>query len=212
MLVYIGNFGLVPILFFLATALFLYSKPIFNTFYFWASFLVLLVMALNTPPSFIVAAFYAFLFYIILGLKNLIFINRANWHQALHLLLFYALFIHFWNIGDEATFLLRLVGIFAASLLLIREFFKVVAVDSPKRRVVASWVLALLITEAVWVISWLPIGFLNSSALASLIVFTLINLTLQNFKGILNKKIVLSAITFFVLFALLIFLTSKWRM
>src|SRR3989344_5338932 len=154
MLVYIGNFGLVPILFFL-------------------------VMALNTPPSFIVAAFYAFLFYIILGLKNLIFINRANWHQALHLLLFYALFIHFWNIGDEATFLLRLVGIFAASLLLIREFFKVVAVDSPKRRVVASWVLALLITEAVWVISWLPIGFLNSSPLASLIVFTLINLTLQ---------------------------------
>ena len=211
MLAYIGNFSLVPILFFLTTAIFLYSKPIFNTFYFWASFLILLVMALNSPPSFLMAAFYAFLFYIILGLKNLVFINRANWHQALHLLLFYEMFLLFWGAGDETTFLLRLAGIFVTSMLLIREFFKVAAVDFPKRRVIASWILALLFAETVWAISWLPIGFLNSAALALLAVFTLINLTLSHFKGTLNKKAVLSAITFFILFALAIFITSKWR-
>ena len=210
-LVYIGNFSLVPILFFLAIAIILYSKPIFNTFYFWASFLILLVVALNSPPSFFIAAFYAFLFYIILGLKNLVFINRVNWHQALHLLLFYAMFMLFWGASDETTFLLRLVGVFVASVFLIREFFKVAAVDFSKQRVVASWVLALLVVEIVWAISWLPIGFLNSAALAFLAVFTLINLTLHHFKGTLNKKIILSAITFFVLFALLIFIASKWR-
>lgn len=210
-LVYIGNFKFIPILFFLVTAVFLYSKPIFNTFYLWASFFILLILALISPPSFLGAAFYAFLFYIILGLKNLVFINRLNWHQALHLSLFYALFMIFWGASDGAPFLLKLAGVFAASLFLIREFFKMAAIDFSKRRVVASWVIALLITEAVWAISWLPIGFLNSSALALLMVFVLINLTLHHLKETLNKQVVLSAITLFVLSALLIFVTSKWR-
>lgn len=209
-LVYIGNFSLVPILFFLTIAIVLYSKPIFNTFYFWASFLILLVMALNSPPSLLIAVFYSFLFYIILGLKNLVFINRVNWHQALHLLLFYAIFMLFWGASDETAFIFKLVGVFAASTLLIREFFKVAAVDFLKQRILASWVLALLVVETVWAISWLPIGFLNSAALALLAVFVLINLTLHHFKGTLNKKVVLSAITLFILFTLLIFITSKW--
>lgn len=210
-LVYIGNFSLVPILFFLTIAIVLYSKPIFNTFYFWASFAILLILALNSPPSFFAAVFYAFLFYIILGLKNLVFINRVNWHQALHLSLFYVLFMFFWGLDGATPFLLKLSGIFLTSLFLLREFFKVAAVDFSKRSIAASWVFALLVVEAVWAISWLPIGFLNSAALALLAIFVLINLILHYFKGTLNKKIVLSAITFFILFMLLIFITSKWR-
>ena len=215
-LVKIGDFGLAPILFFLLSAGFLYSQPIFNSFALLSSFGVLTVLSLIGAKTidglfiFVIAdIFFSFLFYLILGLKNLAFISRGQWYSALNLFLFYATFVIFFLSDRGGYFIPKSLVVFFAAFLLFREFVKFSAPEFKRRNLIA-WVLALVIFEAVWAVSLLPLGFLNSANLMILPVFILSDLTSRYARGSLSRRAILVDVSIFILLMLTIFIASKW--
>ncbi len=87
---------------FILIAFYFYLRPSLNTAQFFSSFLVLLVISLliitylpiaNSYWLIIFAVFFGFLFYFILGIKNLIFVNRQNVYHILNSFLFLHIFI-----------------------------------------------------------------------------------------------------------------------
>lgn len=218
LLAYIGNFKILPVLFFLVISLLLYLKPLFNTFKFFIPFLVLLILMISlsgfliklSPLIIVLAAiFFSLLFYLILGLKNLAFVHRWQWYSLLNFLLFYILFLAFFLVEGK-LFIFSSLGVIVVSFLLLREYIKFGASNFSKRRIIVSWALTLMVLEIVWAINLLPMGFLNSANLALLIVVVLSNLTINHFRGTLTKNVIMTNAISASLIALLIFITSKW--
>jgi len=201
----------------LPVAILLYAKPIFNTFAFLTSFLLLMILSVSLINSvqsgwfFVLAATgLASIFYLILGMKNLVFIHRDRWNYVLHILLFYSTFVLFFLTDKSSWFFLKSLGVFAIAILLFREFLKTAVENFPKRRGLIGWALALIVWEALWAINLLPIGFLNSANLAAALVFILSDLTINHFRGTLNQRIVYSELALFAVLVLLILATSRW--
>lgn len=200
-------------------AIFFYAKPVFNTFSFLCSFLLLMVLSLsliNTVSGgwfFVLASGgLAFIFYLILGMKNLVFVRRNRWNYVLHILLFYSTFVLFFLSDKSDLFFLKSLGVFAVAVLLFREFLKTAAENFPNLRGLFSWTLALLVWQAIWAIGLLPIGFLNSANLATLLVFVIGDLAINHFKNALNRQLIYSELSLFAVLALLILATSRWSL
>lgn len=161
------------------------------------------------------AAVFAGLFYLILGLKNLIFVKRRYWYLILNLSLLYLVFLNFFLIDQSTGFALKWLGFLALVYLLIRDLLigpmGLVGPIGPVGPItVAAGVLTLIIGESLWLISWLPIGFLNSANLAALFLFLLMDLTINHFWGTLRRRLVLKDLGLFLGLLIVIFLTSKW--
>lgn len=199
------------------TASFLYFRPSLNNWLYLGSFISLLSLAAVAgnfmPQNWLVILapiFFSFLFYLLLGVKNLIFIHRKNWYYLLSSALFYALFMAFFLSSKAEFFIFKLGGLLLILLILLGEFLKIFITAYPKRRVLVCWALSLLVIELIWAVSFLPLGFLNSANLTLLSLLFLVSLTTHHFNGTLKRKVVLSNTAIFVLLSLLIFATSRF--
>ena len=195
----------------------LYFRPSLNNFPYLGSFVSLLSLAIATiaflPQNWLLVlapVFFSFLFYVLLGVKNLIFVNRKGWYYLLSSALFYILFAIFFLSSRADYFILKLGGLLLVFLILLGEFLKIFITGYPKRRLLVCWALSLLIVELVWAVGLLPMGFLNSANLTLLALLFLINLATHHFNGTLKRKLVLSSAAVFVSLCLLIFATSKF--
>ena len=195
----------------------LYFRPSLNNFPYLGSFVSLLSLAIATiaflPQNWLLVlapVFFSFLFYVLLGVKNLIFVNRKGWYYLLSSALFYILFAIFFLSSRADYFILKLGGLLLVFLILLGEFLKIFITGYPKRRLLVCWALSLLIVELVWAVGLLPMGFLNSANLTLLSLLFLINLATHHFNGTLKRKLVLSSAAVFVSLCLLIFATSKF--
>jgi len=191
-------------------AIWIYFRSFFyHSFAFLRLFIVFLILAVVTVHNWFVIIFLSALFYLILGLKDLIFIKRRYWRVILSFLLFYLVFLNFFLIDQSSFFALKWLGFLLLIYLLVRDLLKTLLMPLPGV-VVAGWLLALIIGELLWVISWLPIGFLNSANLAILSLLLLASLTINHFWGTLRKKIVIRDVGLFTILFIVIVLTSKW--
>jgi hypothetical protein len=130
--------------------------------------------------------------------------------------LFYLAFINFFLVDKSSLFvgkwLIFLVIVFGLS----RELLMVLIAPSKENRVknnrllAASAVMTMIIGQLLWLVSWLPISFLSSANLMILIVFLFSDLSLHHFWGKLRKRIIFKDIALFLIFSLVIFLTSSW--
>lgn len=197
--------------FLVPAAIWLYFRPIWNSFAFIWSFILLLFLSLWTIStvttfvfSWLVIIFFSFLFFVILGLKNFVFIERKKWYFFLSFSLFYAAFLNFFLVDKSSLFFFKWFILLVVVFLLFRELLE--------KRNLVSLVLALIIGEFLWVISWLPIGFLNSANLMILLVLLFADLTINHFWHRLGKRLIIKDLLFFFALLALIFLTSSWRL
>jgi len=137
----------------------------------------------------------AVLFGSALGVKNLILIHRdAVLEAGVYALAYVALLLFFMQALSGVFALIWLyavVCIWLSSYLLIRDY-----------RI--ALVLALLMGELIWIVSWLPIGFLNSASLC---------FTVMLFAGdaVREKRISPRNTAILAALIVLIFATSHWR-
>lgn len=197
-----------PIIFIVGAVL-LYARPLFRTFEMLGSLALLLgvsIILTNTAvsePYFFLSGVYAsILFYLILGVKDLVFVHRAGWHRVLNLGLVYAIFLLFFYHSQD-FFLVKILLVFFAILLLLRELFK-------KR--LTYWLLSLLMIEAVWAISLLPIGFINFANISALTYFILTDLAIHHANNNLTRRRILIDATLFILLFLAILAFSRWSL
>ncbi len=206
----------------LATAI-LYFRSLHNALIFLPSLIILMIIAFGTTAiitstlfSVLLASFLAVLFFLILGLKNLVLIKRRGWYLFLNFSLFYLAFLNFFLIDKSSLFvgkwLLFLVLVFGLS----RELLSVLIASSEDNKVksnrllIASVVMTMIIGQLLWLVSWLPIGFLSSANFMILIVFLFSDLFLNHFWGKLRKKIIVKDLLLFFILSSVIFLASSW--
>lgn len=204
---------------FLAAALYFYFRPSFNADKFLASFLVLLVVSLlirwsivNNQWSIVIVIFLGFLFFILLGIKNLIFIKRESLYHFLNNLLLLIIFILFFRSSPYHLFFIKYLLLIFAIGLLSKEFLNFLIPEllpSQKKKVII-WGTSFLIAQFIWAINLLPINFLNAAALSFLAMFILQDFVIHHFSGTINRQIILRNITVFLVLTLIICGASKW--
>ena len=218
-LLYFVNSQWSMVIVFLAVAFYFYFQPSLNTDKFLASFIILLatsLIAINklliTHYSFLISLFFGFLFFLLLGIKNLIFIKRESYFYLLNGILFLAIFILFFWPAQPHWFFVKYLLVFFAIGLLFREFLNFLIPEllpSQKRKLVV-WGISFLMVQLLWIISLLPISFLNAASLTLLIMFILQDFNVHHFSGTINRQIILRNITIFLILTLVICSASKW--
>lgn len=214
-----GDFGFLPILFFLFFSLYMFRGHPYSlmsqNFY---SFLALIVVSLGVTNIlnrqafvFLAILFFSVLFYLILGIKELIFVHRQQWYAVKNILLFYSLFLFFFLWDKSSYFFIKYLSFFVLTFFLLREWLFWSEQNFPKRQLLASFVLAFVVVEILWSTAILPIGFISSANIMILITYLLVDSNLRHFQGTLNKKVILRNLGIFALAIIFVLITSKWN-
>jgi len=112
---------------FVLVSFYLYFRPSLNGSQFILSFLVLLatslliVLLVNGQWSLVISLFFGFLFFLLLGVKNLIFVNRQPFYYLFNGLLLLVIFIFFFWAGNSHLFFIKYLSVFFAIAFLSRD-------------------------------------------------------------------------------------------
>ncbi len=203
----LGDFSLFVTLLFIIGAVVLYARPLFRTVEKLGDFLVLMFSALvfnlvfiDSLDFFFSAAYYSLLFFLLIGIKDLILINRSFWSVVLNFGLAYPIFLIFFQ-GHFAGAWWKAPILFFLTILLSKNVLK---------RSVATAPFSLLVIEVAWASSFLPIGFIGLANLN--LLFYAVTLSLFDFheQGLLDKKKILSLLSVFIVLSLTILGLSSW--
>ena len=213
-----GGFGIFDSLGFIALASALYSRPLLEKYPTKSAFLVLLPTAMislrmleGSSLALPAILFFSVIFYLILGIKNFMFIRRSRLYYVSALLLFYSIFSLFFLTDKSELFLLKYGLVFLASYFLLREWLALISTfQYPERERVAALLGAFLILQLLWATALLPIGFLNSANLMLLFTFVIAELLINHFLGTINKNFLIQHGVFFGILFAIIYWTSSW--
>jgi len=205
---------------FVLVSFYLYFRPSLNGSQFILSFLVLLatslliVLLVNGQWSLVISLFFGFLFFLLLGVKNLIFVNRQPFYYLFNGLLLLVIFTFFFWAGNSHLFFIKYLSVFFAIAFLSREFltFSIDGFSNSAKKNLIVYGTAFLILQLLWAITLLPISFLNAAGLALLIVIILQDFIIHHFSGTMSRQIVLRNVTVFLILSLVIFGASKWTL
>jgi hypothetical protein len=214
-----SGFGILPILLFLGLSIFLYFRTHqHNNSENISSFFILLAVSLagisflrHVQFLLIAIAFFSFLFYLILGIKDLLFSRRYEWNFIKNLLLIYSIFIVYFLTDKYNFFALKYSAIFIAIFLIIQEWFFWLEIKFPKRYRLSALVFSFLILQLLWAVSILPLGFINSATIMTIFVYLMFDFCVNHFKGSINKKLVVRNSIILILSLFIIFLSTNWK-
>lgn len=156
---------------------------------------------------------YAFIFYLLAGIKNYHFIKRSRLYYLAAILIFYSIYIEFFLSDKSEWFLLKYGAAIFASFLLFREWLKLISAFSfPKRELLAAGVAAFLVAQLLWAAALLPVGFISSANLMLLFTFALADFLFKHFTGGISREFLIQHLVFFLILAGLIFWSSSWAL
>ncbi len=205
---------------FLMAGCYFYFVPNMNSRQFSASFLVILLFPaflreFLDPGWFLtVSLAYMVAFFVLLGLKNLIFINRRPIYCFLNGVLVFTIFsLFFWSDRTGNFFFVKYLLTFSTFLFLFKEFLNVSREGhGAQKNNLFAWSISFLVLQIVWALSFLPINFLNAGALTLLIVLIFQDFVSGHLSGSIDRRLILRNITVFIVLALAIFGASSWSL
>lgn len=156
---------------------------------------------------FVFLLIFALIFFVLLGLINFFIPKRFAVYGILNTVIFLLIFLEFFY---KQTTIARSVTIFIVVTLLFREAFGFFGVFLRGKVWAASLVLGLLALQMYWLVSFLPLGFINAAAFLTLFFLLLRDTMLVHFQGFLSLPFVFRELTFFILLSLVIFGTASW--
>lgn len=219
LLAWLGDNWLITVVFVGLSAYF-YFRPVFNSSYFFYSFLVLLAVFLTFIDYWSVywaVAVFGIMFFLLLGVKNLIFINRSLFYNFLNNFLLLAVFFLFFLSDQSQFFLIKYLAVFLAVFFLWREFlfFSVRSVNDnlgnwQSKINLLAMVFSFLVFQVFWATALLPIGFLNAGAFMLLTVLVMKDLLINHLSGVLGQQEIMKNATIFIVFSVIIFAASIW--
>mgnify|MGYP001616747163 FL=1 len=208
-----------PFWLFLILAAYLYLLPFFRPLKMALAFLILIFLVLESPHAIWMAVLYSVLFYLILGIKDLVFIERRPYYEMLILLITFIVFIGFFNIFEERGGYSAYISALLVSLIfffLTRGFLDndggIYARDIAfvRRRDVCVAVLSLLIWQMFAVLMFLPVNFLYQAAI--LFLFTTVGLEMVSdyLENSLTNRRILFDFSVFIVFLVVILGLIPW--
>ncbi len=210
---------LLPYGLFLAVAAGLYLAPFFKPLRFLLPFLVLLVLVspFFLKPNFWIIALGSVVFFIISGVRELLFVERKSVYKVAYLilifLLFYAFFLNFQDHTSWFTvFISGLVALIFFFLLKHLSLYK----DSPqdankvgrRKEFIAQGLGAFFMWQLLWVLLFLPLNYIYQSMLGFLAGLVLTELTLAYIDFSLTRRKIL--INFSLVFVFIVFILASF--
>ncbi len=156
------------------------------------------------------------LLYCVLVDLNHVLAERLLWYRLLHSLILFFTFVEFFFFApareSESFFPLFfwLVGIFFVVALLFREAFSFLGVAVSRSLRLASVSFGLLAAEVSALAFFLPLGFLNAGAFLAVVFILLRDALSMHFEGSLSFSFILKELTFFAVFASILFAATPW--
>ena len=191
---YYGQPGVFRAGLFLAAALLLYSRPLAGSFNYLPLFLVILILAFWSGPA--GGWLLALAFGLLLGLKVLALTHRQFWLYLLTIILGYLTFLDFFLTEKSAGFVFYWLASGLVVFLLLQNLFQ----DR-----LTSAVAALLLSQLLWLLSWLPVGFLTAANLLLLVLLLLLETCYY-------QRLSPRSAGLFVLLTLIVLTTGYWRL
>lgn len=208
-----------PFWLFLIVALYLYLVPLFRPAKLALPFLILLVFAAVEPPNVWLAVLFSVLFYLILGIKDLILIERRSAYEVLVLLTLFLMtmkfFFRFDSWGSNAAFFYAIL-FGAVSFFLVRGFLDYCELPAPaeadagKRRNIFVGFLTLTVWQFSLASLFLPLNFWYQSAIVFLAAAVFLELGIDYLGKKLGRRA--SLLSFSVFFAALVIIlgSASW--
>lgn len=200
-----------PFWVFLAVSILIYFIPFFRPALLLIPLSLTLILAALVPPSFWAAAFLSVLFFFILGIKDLIFVDRATAFNLLVLVLFFLMWLYSFSWFDAGITAYSIMWFGVCSLIFFvasRQFLSY-ALDIPDSRKlsVSLGVVSFMLWEASVVALFMPLNFLFSTALVFLFAAMFLECAADYFKNRISPSHLLAY--FSVFFVLLVIILSS---
>lgn len=216
-------FGLVwlflPHWLFLILAVYFYFVPLFKPLPLLFPFFLTLILGYAIPRSFFMAVFLASIFYLILGIKDLVFVERKDAYETLTLLLVFIMLFKFVNgfLGWADWYLPVLLLLVSVALYwLFSGFYKYSRPVDHKAHGVRDFLslglFAFFEFQIVLVTLLLPISYFYKISLVFLTAMLLSRLVLINLVGEVKRRQWLLYFSIFFVFLVFIFTSSQWEL
>lgn len=211
--IFAASWQALPFWIFVAVALLLYLVPFFQPQRLAFPFFLTLILGAIMQPSFWMAVFLGIIFFFIIGVKDLVFVDRSNAFSLLvFVLLFLLIFLNYSKFDSGISFMA-----FASTLLIGASFFLLgrnsrgyMRLEEKGNSAVYGGVALLIFLEFALVALFLPLNFFGQTELLFLIVVILYEVLADYFSGKMTPR--LSLIYFSLLFSsfVLILAFSDW--
>lgn len=202
---------------FLLIALYFYFSPLFRPLTLALPFSLLILFAAAEPKGVPLAVFFAVLFYLILGIKDLILINRKESYEALVLLLSFLMFVTFFVRLDGGIDLRALPYSLATvtafvflALCFLRYDLGFEEKNVRRRRNIALGLTGILLWQISLAALFLPINFLYQAAILFLAAAMALTLMADYFANRLSRQRIL--VDFSIALVVLVFIlgSASW--
>ena len=220
----LSGFRPMPLAVFLFLSGFFYLKLLTNAFAapFFLPFATLIGCAvflfpllLKAAPSAVWVVVFSLLFYLIVGIKEVLFVHRVRWYAVETLTLLYILFLAFFLVSGGAYSFLGLIGISLITFFLLRgaEGFPVMSSDMIEGKAwnLAASVLALIAAELLWIVGFLPLSALSAAAFVAMALVMLTDIALRSSRSDILASAIVTDIGMLIFLAAFLLLTSSWK-
>lgn len=201
---------------FFCVALYLYFRPFFRSSKLLLPFALVIFFAFLLPVNLLSAALLGTIFFLVLGVKELFFIDRFSAYELLIFLLLFLGFLNFFsrfeNWKGVSPFFWSLVigfafwGLFRGAM----GYYPVHA--RPRHEGIAAAVAAFLVWECAWLVLFLPFTFFYQAALLLLFAATITEFGAIYAGHSLDRDKLTSRILAFAVFVFVILVTARWTL
>ena len=203
---------------FLAVAAFLYCVPLFDARRFRFLFLVMLGIAWFVPANFLSFVLLAALFFILCGIRYLLFVDRVYAYELLVFVFCIALSFIFFSHMDRIEGDVMLGAAILAFVLfkLFQGFFAyahasgVVQSGHERAALIFPALLSFILFELALALLFLPIHIFSQTAFLFLAAVSGIDMALDYVRGVRDERRVRIALSIFLSAAVLILLSNQW--
>ncbi len=221
--VVIFGFGwfLLPFWLFIILALYLYLVPFFSVRRFALPFAAVVFFAAISPKSLPLAIIFSGVFYLILGVKDLVFIERGSAYKTLVLLIAFFMFVRFFSNFDSwsgsGPFLYSLI-IGLLVFLLNRGFLSYggdggsYSAERFRRGGILAAISGLLVSQVAIAALFLPLNYLYQSALVFLVAALALELSFDYLGGKIVRRTILANLSIFLVFVVIILGSAEWTL
>jgi hypothetical protein len=221
-----SGFSTWPVLLFLGVAIVSYMQPVSKAFRLKTSLVVTLSLALLLTSRFTItlpvelhasgfgqllfAAVFGFLFFILLGIKNVILVRRRQWYAVLFIALVYGISLLFFTAAAGDHTIRDALMLAILMYFLLREYFNVQEHPYHRALKVMTVTVTTLLIQLAWALSLLPLGFSKSASLLALLAMMLAGILDRYIRGTLTARFLRLSFILFIVLVGVVFLSVRW--
>lgn len=204
---------ILPFWMFLVVAFYFYFIPFFQSFKLIIPFILTMLASAIIPYGFWSAVFLGVLFFFLLGIKNLIFVDRFDNHQTMVFLIlfliFFGFFRHFPN-WEKWTASLISLGSGLSFFFLLGELADYIKGMNRSKKLFIAGIGSFLVWQAALVILFLPLNYFYQTALLFLSSAILMDIFLVYLGKKMNRTKILADFSIFFVIVVIILASANW--